>query len=185
MKEQQNMLIRPMRSEDREGIGRVHALTWQTTYRGIIPDAYLDAIQVEEWQQRWTPMLNNPAPNTFGHVAVNEESGEIVGFVRGGPTRYPDLPFRAELYAIYLLTAYQQRGLGRRLTQALARDLQRVGFSDMLLWVLEENHSSRRFYEALGGQYVKSNTFEVGGAQVVECAYGWIDLTPLLQDIQA
>jgi ribosomal protein S18 acetylase RimI-like enzyme len=178
------MIIRRMSSEDSAGIGRVHALTWKTTYRGIIPDSYLDAIQIEEWQQRWIPNLNNPAPNTFGHVAENEEDNEIVGFVRGGPTRNPELPYRAELYAIYILEAYQQRGLGRRLVQALAKDLQSVGFSDMLLWVLEENHASRRFYEALGGQYIKSNTFEVGGATVIERAYGWTDLSLLLQDQQ-
>lgn len=178
------MIIRRMRIEDNAGIGRVHALTWKTTYRGMLPDAYLDAIQVEEWQQNWVPRLSNPAPNRFGHVAENEENGEIIGFVRGGSTRYPELPYRAELYAIYILEAYQQRGLGRRLAQALAGDLQKAGFSDMLLWVFEENHSSRRFYEALGGQYIKSNTFEVGGASVVERAYGWTDLSQLLQDQQ-
>jgi hypothetical protein len=45
------MIIRPMRLEDVTGIARVHARTWQTTYRGILPDDYLDAIQEEEWQR--------------------------------------------------------------------------------------------------------------------------------------
>lgn len=176
------MIIRKMRVEDAAGIGRVHALTWQTTYRGIIPDDYLDAIQVEEWQQRWLPQINRPAPNTSGYVAENEANGEIAGFVRGGPTRNPELPYRAELYAIYILKEYQQHGLGRRLVRALAGDLLAAGLTEMLLWVLEGNHSSRRFYEALGGQYIKTNEFEVGGAAVNECAYGWTDLTPLLRE---
>lgn len=34
------MIIRQMRIEDVAGIARVHARTWQTTYRGIIPDDY-------------------------------------------------------------------------------------------------------------------------------------------------
>ncbi|HEX7737852.1 MAG TPA: GNAT family N-acetyltransferase [Ktedonobacteraceae bacterium] len=179
------MIVRKMRIEDVAGIARVHARTWQTTYRGIIPDAYLDAIQVEEWQQRWLPDVTQPAPNTSGYVAENEENGEIVGFVRGGPTRYPDLPYRGELYAIYILKEYQQHGLGRRLVRELARDLQAAGLSEMLLWVLEGNHASRRFYEALGGQYVKTNDFEIGGVSVNECAYAWTDLTPFLQEGRA
>lgn len=179
------MIIRQMHIEDIAGIARVHATTWQTTYRGIIPDAYLDAIQVEEWQERWIPNLTRPASNKFGYVAENEETGEIAGFVRGGPTRYPDLPYRGELYAIYILKSYQQHGLGRRLVRALASDLQNAGLSEMLLWVLEANTASRRFYEALGGQFVKTNTFEIGGASINECAYAWTDLSPLLQETRS
>jgi len=179
------MIIRPMRVEDVAGIARVHASTWQTTYRGIIPDDYLDAIQIEEWRERWLPTLTTPAPSTFGHVAENEENGEIAGFVHGGTTRYPELPYRGELYAIYILKIYQKLGLGRRLMQALARDLLTADLPEMLLWVFETNHASRLFYEALGGQYAKMNTFEIGGTSVNECAYAWMDLTPLLQDEHA
>lgn len=176
------MIIRHMRFEDITGIARVHAQTWQTTYRGMIPDDYLDSIQVEEWQKRWIPNLSTPAPNTFGYVAENEENGEIAGFVHGGPTRNPELPYRGELYAIYILKNYQQHGLGRRLTRSLVRDLLNVGMSDMFLWVFEANHASRHFYEALGGHYVKTNTFEINGVPINECAYGWSDLSPFVQD---
>ena len=175
------MIIRPMRVKDVAGIARVHASTWQTTYRGIIPDDYLDAIQVEEWRERWLPNLSQPRPDTFGYVAENEESGEIAGFVRGGSTRYPELPYRGELYAIYVLKAYQGHGLGRRLVSALASDLVVAGLPEMLLWVFEQNVLSRRFYESLGGQYIKTNTFEIGGVSINECAYAWSDLTPFLQ----
>lgn len=179
------MIIRPMRIEDVAGIARVHARTWQTTYRDIIPDDYLDSIQEEEWQERWLPTFNQPQPDRFGYVAENEENGEIAGFVRGGPTRSPDLPYSGELYAIYILKEYQQRGLGRRLVRVLAEDLQRAGMAEMLLWVFEMNTASRRFYEALGGQFVKINTFEVGGTLLNECAYAWTDLYLLLQEDRA
>lgn len=176
------MIIRPMRIEDSAGIGRVHAATWLTTYRGIVPDEYLDSIQMDAWQTRWTSQLRSPAPDVFGHVAENEEISEIAGFVHGGASRSPELPYRGELYAIYILKEYQQQGLGRRLTQALVRDLLNADMSDMFLWVLEANHASRRFYEALGGQYVKTNTFEIHGVPINECAYGWSNLSPFLQE---
>ena len=176
------MIIRQARLEDAAGIAHVHASTWQTTYRGIVPDSYLDTIQVEEWRERWVRDLSTLAPNIFVHVAENEENGKIVGFVYGGTTRYPDLPYQGELYAVYILKEYQQRGLGRRLVQALARSLLDAGMSDMLLWVLEANSATRRFYEALGGCSVKTSIFEIHGTQINECAYAWTDLRPLLAD---
>ena len=176
------MIIRRARVEDAAGIARVHVNSWQTTYRGIVPDDYLDAIQLEEWRERWVDNLSTPAPNTFGHVAENEENGEVAGFVRGGTTRNPELPYRGELYAIYTLKEYQLHGLGRHLVQSMARDLQNADMTEMLLWVFETNLASHRFYETLGGCYVKSNTFEINGVPIVERAYAWTDLNPLLQD---
>lgn len=176
------MIIRQSRPEDATGIARAHVRTWQTTYRGIIPDNYLDTIPVEEWQVRWKRDLSIPRPGQFVYVAENEENGEIAGFVWGGVTRYPDLPYQGELYAIYVLKNYQKHGLGRFLVQALTKALLDEGLSSMFLWVFEANLASRRFYEALGGQYIKSNTFEIHGTPVVEYAYGWADIHSLIQD---
>ena len=49
----------------------------------------------------------------------------------------------------------------------------------MYTWVLEEN-PSRRFYESLGGIEFKRQTITIGGRDVVEVAYGWDDITPLV-----
>ncbi|HEY0754241.1 MAG TPA: GNAT family N-acetyltransferase [Ktedonobacteraceae bacterium] len=178
------MIIRQMRVEDAAGLAHVHVKTWRTTYRGIVPDAYLDAISVEEWRERWLAILRTPEPGRFGYVAEDEARGEIAGFVRGGITRYPDLPYQGELYAIYILPEYQQQGLGRRLVGALVSDLLASGLSNMLLWVFEKNHSSRRFYASLGGKQFKTNSFEIAGVSLLECAYVWDDLTPLLWEGQ-
>ena len=45
----------------------------------------------------------------------------------------------------------------------------------MLVWVLAEN-PSRQFYEALGGQELGQQEITVGGATLVEVAYGWKDI---------
>lgn len=178
------MIIRQARPEDATGIARVHVQTWQTTYRGIIPDSYLDTIQAEEWRERWTHDLSVPVPHTFSFVAEYEENHEIAGFVHGGVTRYPELPYQGELYAIYILKEYQQHGLGRLLVRSMGRSLLNAGIPDMLLWVFEANLAARRFYEMLGGQYVRTSTFELHGAQINECAYAWTNLAPFLQEEQ-
>lgn len=178
------MIIRPAHLEDAAGIAHVHVATWLCTYRGIIPDEYLDAIQFEKRHARWIGILKIPAPAQFTHVAEDEENGTIAGFVGGGPTRHPELPYRGELYAISILQEYQQRSLGRRLVRTLATDLLHAVLPEMLLWVFEQNNTARRFYEKLGGRYVKTNTLDIRGVAVNECAYGWTDPRTLIEDKQ-
>jgi len=48
----------------------------------------------------------------------------------------------------------------------------------MLVWVLAEN-PNRRFYESLGGRFLRSTTITLGGADLEEWAYGWDDLRGL------
>jgi len=50
----------------------------------------------------------------------------------------------------------------------------------MLVWVLAENPACS-FYAALGGQQVYEKTETIGGASLVEVAYGWRDLRALVE----
>ncbi|MBE3557791.1 MAG: GNAT family N-acetyltransferase [Ktedonobacteraceae bacterium] len=170
--------IRPARVEDAPGITRVHIETWRTTYRGIIPADFLANLPYEQWLVRRVQMLSKPAENTFTYVAEDDDS-HIVGYIMGGPEREHDPQYRGELYAIYLLQQYQRRGLGRRLVLALAESLVRAHLYSMLVWVLADN-SARLFYQSLGGQYLRSKPIEIGGASLLEEAYGWSDIRSLL-----
>jgi GNAT superfamily N-acetyltransferase len=170
--------IRAARVEDAAGIARVHVDAWRTTYKGIVPDEHLANLSYERSEQMWARGLSNPARQPFYYVAENEQ-GQVVGFVVGGPERRHDPVYPSELYAIYILKEYQGRGLGRCLTHELVKSLLGAGMNAMLVWVLAEN-PFRKFYEALGGQYVRTEQFELGGAMLDEVAYGWRDIRTLL-----
>src|SRR5205814_2097153 len=45
----------------------------------------------------------------------------------------------------------------------------------MLVWVLRENLPARRFYETLGGVYLREKPLGWRGTDAVEVAYGWAD----------
>jgi hypothetical protein len=45
----------------------------------------------------------------------------------------------------------------------------------MLVWVLAKN-PYRKFYDKLGGKYIRSKEIEIGGTTYEEVAYGWKDL---------
>lgn len=174
------MIIRQATPEDAAGIAKVHVDTWRTTYHGIVPEEYLENMSYEESEKRWVARLNISEGKTCIYVA-EDEAGHIVGFVCGGPDRDNDPVYKAELYAIYILQAYHSQGLGRRLTLALVEGLLQMDLDSMILWVFAVN-PARRFYEALGGQLVKANQFEISGVPIDEVAYAWPDIRLLLEE---
>jgi GNAT superfamily N-acetyltransferase len=176
------MIIRQAALEDAAGIARVHVDTWRTTYRGIVPEEYLANMSYEESEKRWASRLSDSEAKTRIYVA-EDEAGHIAGFVCGGPDRDNDPVYKAELYAIYILQAYHGQGIGRRLTLALVEALLQIGLDSMILWVFAVN-PARRFYEALGGQLVKSNQFEINGLPIDEVAYAWPNIRTLLKEQQ-
>ncbi len=170
-------LIRHAEVGDAAGIGSVHAESWRTTYRGIVPDAYLDAIDVDEWSERQRRYMAEAPDDAVSLVA--EVEGQVVGWAVGGPNREPELDHAGELYAVYLLPEHQRKGIGLKLTMAIARWLMDTGVESMAVWVLADNHTARRFYEALGAEYCQEREVKVGGADLAEVAYRWSDLSRL------
>jgi L-amino acid N-acyltransferase YncA len=175
------IVIRPAQTSDAPGIARVHVDAWRSTYRGLVPDAFLDGLQSEPREHFWRATLSDADAPARVFVAQAAD-GAIVGFAAGGPARDDRPPYDGELYAIYLLDTQQRRGLGRRLTLAVVRQLLATGHRAMLVWVLADN-PSRGFYAALGGQQVGSKVVEIGGVELEELAYGWADLEGLAADI--
>jgi ribosomal protein S18 acetylase RimI-like enzyme len=176
------VIIREARIEDAAGIAKVHVDTWRTTYAGILPDEHLANLSYERREKLWIDyILSDAESRDFNHVAEND-AGQIVGFVSGGPERKNDPDYKSELYAIYILKEYQGQGIGHSLTQTLVKRLLQSGMNTMLLWVVSDN-PARRFYEALGGQQIKTERVELGGVMIDEVAYGWTDINTILQDM--
>lgn len=163
------MLIRAARPEDAPAIARVHVDSWRSTYRGLVPDAYLDGLAYERSEAMLSRALGSGG---IVFVAVDDADGRVFGFASGGPQRDRELPYSGELYAIYLLAGDQGRGAGRGLVGAMMGALRAAGHANMQVWVLAEN-PSRHFYEHLGGKRLCTKRIEIGGATLEEIAYGW------------
>lgn len=162
------MLIRKATEKDAVDIARVHVESWRTTYKGIVPDLYLNNLSAEEREQNW---LNGIKEN--GVYIAEDESAEIVGFATGGKERTGKYQaYDGELYAIYLLKTAQGKGLGRKLFEVIVDDLKKKGFNSMLIWALVENPACH-FYEKLGGERIDTAEIEIGGKRLGEVAFGW------------
>jgi len=169
--------IRHARIEDADGIARVWAESWRAAYRGIVPDDYLNTIDVAEWAERQRRNMENQSVGSVSLIA--DDGGSTVGWASLGPNRMTDLPYAGELYAIYLLPSHWRRGIGRLLMTSTARSSIERGMDSMILWVLSENWPARRFYESMGGSLVSEHTYTIGGVSLPEVAYGWSELGAL------
>ncbi len=167
-------LIRKAEEKDIRQIAEVHVASWKTTYRGIVSDLFLDSLSPEQKVDQWTRNLAQPDPILF--VAIEDD--RVVGFISAGKCRKKDLPFEAEVYAIYIFEEYQQKGIGKELIVQAVEEFKIRNWNSMLIWVLEEN-DSKQFYENMGGKEAGRAQLEIEGQLHEEIAYGWDDLHTL------
>lgn len=168
-------MIRRAVPDDAPRIAQVHLDTWLTTYRGLIPDSYLDGLGLASYLPRWQQRLLEGKDL----VLVAEVDGQVVGFAHGGPERSGEFAtLSAEIYALYVLQGFHGQGIGRALVLAAARKLA-AQHTGMLIWVLQGN-PAEHFYQAIGGSYVAKKPLVIGGAALIEIGYGWDDLRTLI-----
>jgi len=169
-------MVRAARIDDAAAIAEVHVATWRTAYRGLLPDDFLRSLGEAGYEERWRRNLAGSAARVY----VAEQADRVVGFASGGRERAGERSFAGELYAIYVLEEAQRQGYGHHLVSAVAHALRDMGLADMIVWVLRDNPTARKFYERLGGVYVRTQPITIGTTVLEEVSYGWKSLEPLL-----
>ncbi|MGB9308789.1 MAG: N-acetyltransferase family protein [Mycobacterium sp.] len=160
--------VRPAFAEDALGVAHVHVRSWQSAYRGLIDQDYLDSLEPEVWARRYTFGRRGLQPSTL--VAV--DGATICGLVTTGLCREQYLPNFGELLAIYVDPEHLGTGVGRLLIAAARERLRRVGVTSAALWVLDGNARARRFYERDGWRCDGARRTETfGSAPVKEVRY--------------
>lgn len=159
-------LVRRATLADAEAIAAVHVASWETTYTGILPEAFISERTVAVRHAFWRDRLADADPAVSIFVACADD-GSVCGFASGGPELNGRLGAEGELYSLYLLEGAQGMGLGRRLVAAVLAELPPGRIS---VWVLGDN-PARRFYERMGGRLIAEQYEEMGGEKFLEVAY--------------
>ncbi|HVP62183.1 MAG TPA: GNAT family N-acetyltransferase [Myxococcaceae bacterium] len=161
--------IRQATSRDAPAIARVQVLTWQQTYRGILPDAFLDSLDVERSAESWRAVISDRRRST--HVV---DGPGVVGFCTAGPSRGdPAAAFRGEVEAIYVHPAEQGRGHGSALIRAAMVWLAAKRLTPVMVWALEANSPAHAFYQALGARRLDTRLLRIADALYPEVGFGW------------
>jgi ribosomal protein S18 acetylase RimI-like enzyme len=156
------VIIRRAVVADAPRIAVVHVSSRRWAYRGIVSDAYLDAMSVSERETMHRERLNaEGAWRTW----LAESDGVVLGFVSTCPSRDADAtPLAAEVARIYVAPEAAGLGVGGTLLAHAVADLLSRGYTCATLWVLRENQRARRFYERHGWAWDCATTnWDMGG----------------------
>ncbi|MFW2544375.1 N-acetyltransferase family protein [Primorskyibacter sp. 2E107] len=162
-------MIRSAEAADARAIARVHVQAWQETYRGLLPDALIDAQSYEKRLVFWQGLSEHPDAK---QVFVAAPGAEIVGFASVDLTPTRDARI-AQVDSLYVLQAHHGNGYGRALLRACFETIEAQGIHRAWVEVLDSNAPARRFYEHMGAELTGEDVDPRGFVHVI---YQWPDL---------
>jgi ribosomal protein S18 acetylase RimI-like enzyme len=128
---------------------------------------------------RRTTLIIYQSPNGGGNILKNGrteiaafDNGRAVGTASFCSSRWEKFASCGEIVTIYLLPEYMGKGIGAMLLKECIDELELLGFTTILIWVLEDNFRARRFYEKHG--FIKTEEYMndvIGGKELREVMY--------------
>lgn len=170
------MNIRKAALNDAIGIAKVHVDSWRSTYKNIIPQEFLQRLSYTQRTELWRRNISREGNHVF--VAENSD-GEVIGFADCGKREKNNIEHAGDLTSIYLLEAYQGKGVGKLLLKQLFLQFKELGFTRIFVEVLEDN-KTRYFYEYYGAKLLKSEKITIAGAELNLLTYEWTNLNEVL-----
>ncbi len=133
-------------------IGAFHAEIWRETHSGFAPTAVLERLDAPHRIHTWCHYLNTLQAKLHSIIALDENT--MAGLIHFGPASHPEFAGSGEIKHLYVATAQQGQGVGRRLMGTAFKQMHSDGFTGAILAVLAENQAALQFYHALNGQTV-------------------------------
>lgn len=167
--------LKPASPHDAHDIARIHVASWQSAYVDLLPQSYLDGLDVGVRRNMWFESLTAGRPEVW----IASAGGRPVGWVAfdASRDRAPENDTRAhhagEIWALYVLASEWSWGVGRSLCNKACERLAARGFTFAMLWVFENNERARHFYEKAGFELDlgSAKAFEIAGIQASEVRY--------------
>jgi diamine N-acetyltransferase len=152
--------IRPARLSDVPELSALATRTWSDAFAdGVSPDD--EAAELEETRSEayFADALRQKT------ILVAEADGALLGYVQFGEVGIPEAeaqPGDQGLQRLYVETALQGRGLGRRLMEAALQHPRLAEAKRIFVQVWDKNERAVRLYESFGFQKVGTTTFMIG-----------------------
>ena len=134
------IIIKTMETpEEIEGKSLVHWQTWREAYDNLLPAEYQETMTLERCR-----FFSQKYPeNTL--IAI--DGMKVVGFISYGNFRDETIQ-AGEIIALYVLKDYYGKGIAQKLMKKALSTLEQ--FSEIFLWVLNENKRAIAFYQKMG-----------------------------------
>ena len=152
-----NYLIRRRTKEDCKGIAHVVTISWNETYKKIVPDWFLEELKNNEGER--IKKSCNEFDENNNNQFVLEVDGKIAGFINFGASKDEEYQDCGEIFALYIISKYKGNGFGRQLVEEAKKELKKMGYNKMIIGCLKGNPSNE-FYKHIGGVYAKDGIYK-------------------------
>lgn len=174
------MHLRIATAADIAAIAELHATSWRNAYRGLLPDAVLDADLLGNRLQAWQSRLQDAiagARRTW-LLTNGDQAQAFASVVLDADPQHGHL-----LDNLHVRPDAKSQGLGRRLLRVAAQWVQeQAPGRPLYLWVLDGNWRAARFYERCGARHVECHWDDhLPGVRVCDHRYRWSSPNALLQ----
>ncbi len=135
----------PVTEQDAIVIVVLRKIVWETTYRGIYPDAMLDQFDFDWHMERETQHIKSPQYREF----FIENNGLPIGYIIIKKTTEGIV-----LESFYVIADYQRQGIGRKAFEFVKAYCRENGVTSFTLSCVPQNENARCFYEKMGGSVI-------------------------------
>ena len=151
-----NYIIRKKEIKDCAAVEKITTICWQSTYRGIINDPFLDFIATNEEERTNNAIATIDRTDKITYVL--ELNNNVIGFTILGKSSYNEYNDIGEIFALYILPEYQHLGYGNALVQKGLHELHKLGYKNAIIGCLSKNKSNE-FYKRIGGKLIGTRPF--------------------------
>jgi GNAT superfamily N-acetyltransferase len=162
-----SFVLRPATFADAPLIADMHAQSWASAYRGILPDAFLDHEMSDERAAHWRTRFQELAEGA-GEVLIAVQDGRPIGFVC---LIAPDENGSVLVDNLHALPGAKGTGLGTAMLATAAQWARDRGANSMHLYVLEPNVAAVGFYESRGWRLSGRENDTMGGIDIIALRY--------------
>ena len=170
------LTIRPAAPNDAQTVARIRVLGWRFAYQGLVPQGYLDSLNITENTERmrgYLSQLPQNLPPSRSESMQGSSDGEkrsfmlavrddaVLGFCHfSAAPNNADRPERAtpggemngKLHSLYIDPDALGQGIGHALMNHALSTFTAWGCKRAHLWVLEGNSRASSFYKRQGWQ---------------------------------
>lgn len=140
--------IRLANESDAVAIASIGYNAWQDTYKEMIPNEFLESIDLYQQVKQCEKKLKEGAEIL---IATNERNLPI-GYCSFGLSADLLYPKELEIYSLYVSKDFRSKGLGGILLFEVERRMSSL--RPILVRVLKENKRARKFFEQNGYKYI-------------------------------
>ena len=160
-------MIRKGQKEDSAQIARIKVKNYQSTYKGIFSENFLNSLNVEDEEKKYLENFDSR------DILVYEEDGKILGYIYYGKRKNNSTvleDYDGEIYAIYVDVDFKRNGIGTKLLKQAMLSLIKK-YKKIILWCAEENVNAKEFYIYNNFKLVASQLGKIRNETIPEQAF--------------